>query len=86
MLVYLHYKTNQTMNKKINTDSFLRTYLIVFGIFALVIYLTSCGNSDTQVKSPFSRLDTVKTEAKEKAPEKENGNGIKSPFSGLDKK
>jgi hypothetical protein len=54
-------------------------------VLVLVVLLFGCGNPEPVVKSPFSHLDTV-TIKKQDAKEEENSGGVKSPFSGLDKK
>lgn len=57
----------------------------LIGIFAICIF-ESCGNSQPEVRSPFSHLDTVQTKAETTKEIDKPEDGIKSPFSGLDKK
>jgi hypothetical protein len=59
--------------------------LIIIGTFAAILGCIGCGNTEQSVKSPFSHLDTVKSKVVKQEEKKEDG-GVKSPFSGLDKK
>jgi len=51
----------------------------------LVASFQRCVNPEQTVKSPFSRLDTVKSKVVQHEEEKSD-KVVKSPFSGLDKK
>lgn len=57
-----------------------------FFLLAIVVMMFGCGNPEPAVKSPFSHLDTVTVKKQDAPKEEEKSNGLKSPFSGLDKK